>query len=247
MSNQDDHLYPHAHFGYSYHSNAAPPVPPPHHTVPFQQQEHILYPAAPLQPSSQNHMHLPQASAGIENQDVMHDKIGVEQPMKRTRRRRGEAAAERQAAQAAAGNVSKPVRSKPYPGVVIKTKFPVARIKRIMQADEDVGKVAQVTPVIVSKALELFMIALCEKASQQARSRNSKRITASHLKQAVLADEQFDFLEDIMAKVPEVPLPTENTNQGNGSDEEANNSGPPGSAKKPRKPRTRKPKDEDSY
>lgn len=29
-------------------------------------------------------------------------------------------------------------------GVVIKTKFPVARIKRIMQADEDVGKVAQV-------------------------------------------------------------------------------------------------------
>lgn len=30
-------------------------------------------------------------------------------------------------------------------GVVIKTKFPVARIKRIMQADEDVGKVAQVS------------------------------------------------------------------------------------------------------
>ncbi|RPB22289.1 histone-fold-containing protein, partial [Terfezia boudieri ATCC MYA-4762] len=89
----------------------------------------------------------------------------------------------------------------------IKTKFPVARIKRIMQADEDVGKVAQVTPVIVSKALELFMIALCEKASQQARSRNSKRITASHLKQAVMADEQFDFLEDIMAKVPDVSLP----------------------------------------
>lgn len=34
----------------------------------------------------------------------------------------------------------------------IKTKFPVARIKRIMQADEDVGKVAQVTPVAVCKS-----------------------------------------------------------------------------------------------
>jgi hypothetical protein len=34
-------------------------------------------------------------------------------------------------------------------GVEVKTKFPVARIKRIMQADEDVGKVAQVTPVVV--------------------------------------------------------------------------------------------------
>ena len=33
----------------------------------------------------------------------------------------------------------------------VKTKFPVARIKRIMQADEDVGKVAQVTPVVVCK------------------------------------------------------------------------------------------------
>jgi len=33
--------------------------------------------------------------------------------------------------------------------VEVKTKFPVARIKRIMQHDEDVGKVAQVTPVAV--------------------------------------------------------------------------------------------------
>lgn len=31
----------------------------------------------------------------------------------------------------------------------VKTKFPVARIKRIMQADEDVGKVSQVTPIAV--------------------------------------------------------------------------------------------------
>ena len=44
---------------------------------------------------------------------------------------------------------------KPAPGVEegieVKTKFPVARIKRIMQADEDVGKVAQVTPTAVCK------------------------------------------------------------------------------------------------
>lgn len=34
-------------------------------------------------------------------------------------------------------------------GITVGTKFPVARIKRIMQADEDVGKVAQVTPTAV--------------------------------------------------------------------------------------------------
>lgn len=38
-------------------------------------------------------------------------------------------------------------------GFEVKTKFPVARIKRIMQADEDVGKVAQVTPVVVCTSL----------------------------------------------------------------------------------------------
>jgi hypothetical protein len=38
-------------------------------------------------------------------------------------------------------------------GIEVRTKFPVARIKRIMQADEDVGKVAQVTPVVVGKLL----------------------------------------------------------------------------------------------
>ncbi len=44
-------------------------------------------------------------------------------------------------------------------GIEVKTKFPVARIKRIMQADEDVGKVAQVTPTAVcelSSKLGLF-------------------------------------------------------------------------------------------
>ena len=38
-------------------------------------------------------------------------------------------------------------------GIEVRTKFPVARIKRIMQADEDVGKVAQVTPVVVGELL----------------------------------------------------------------------------------------------
>jgi len=93
----------------------------------------------------------------------------------------------------------------PSMGIDVKTKFPVARIKRIMQADEEVGKVAQVTPVAVSKALELFMISLVTKSTALARNGNSKRITAQHLKKAIEADEQFDFLNDIVGKVVEGP------------------------------------------
>ncbi|EPS38204.1 hypothetical protein H072_7900 [Dactylellina haptotyla CBS 200.50] len=104
--------------------------------------------------------------------------------------------------------------SKPVPQVNIKTKFPVARIKRIMQADEDVGKVAQVTPVIVSKALELFMVSLVTKAAEQAKVRGSKRITAAHLKLAVNQEEQFDFLSDIISKAPDIPTAGEGSGSG---------------------------------
>ncbi|KAF2400611.1 histone-fold-containing protein, partial [Trichodelitschia bisporula] len=89
--------------------------------------------------------------------------------------------------------------------IEVRTKFPVARIKRIMQADEDVGKVAQVTPVVVSKALELFMISLVGKAAEEAKARSSKRVLSSHLKQAVQKDEQFDFLSEIVSKVADAP------------------------------------------
>ncbi|KAI9813930.1 MAG: hypothetical protein M1832_006014 [Thelocarpon impressellum] len=98
--------------------------------------------------------------------------------------------------------------------VEVRTKFPVARIKRIMQADEDVGKVAQVTPVAVSKALELFMIALVSDAADEAASSSSKRITAAHLKRTVEKKQQLDFLWDITSKVPDAPGPSEKADDG---------------------------------
>ncbi len=49
----------------------------------------------------------------------------------------------------------------PSLGIEIKTKFPVARIKRIMQADEDVGKVAQATPTAVCESIHHIIRPLC--------------------------------------------------------------------------------------
>jgi hypothetical protein len=72
-----------------------------------------------------------------------------------------------------------------------------------MQSDDDIGKVAQATPVVVAKALELFMIALVDESCHQARLRNSKRVSPAHLKQAVLAQEHFDFLQVVMEKYPD--------------------------------------------
>lgn len=102
----------------------------------------------------------------------------------------------------------------------VRTKFPTARIKRIMQADEEVGKVAQQTPIAVGKALELFMVQLVGKSAEVARDKNSKRITAQMLKQAVESANEWDFLQEIVAKVSE----KEETSKGAGKSRQESDS-----------------------
>ncbi|XP_078458569.1 dr1-associated corepressor isoform X1 [Lampetra planeri] len=87
-----------------------------------------------------------------------------------------------------------------------------ARIKKIMQTDEEVGKVAAAVPVIISRALELFLESLLTKACQVTQSRNAKTMTTSHLKQCIEAEQQFDFLKDLVSSVPDVQGETEETN-----------------------------------
>jgi len=128
-------------------------------------------------------------------------------------------------------------------GIEIKTKFPVARIKRIMQADEEVGKVAQVTPVAVNKALELFMIGLVTGAAERAREKGGKRVTAQHLKMVVEADEQFDFLGEIVGRVAEVQ---ENAGgEGKKRKEKVGASDSEEEEKKPKKGKGRRKKNDD--
>ncbi|KAI0739430.1 histone-fold-containing protein [Daedaleopsis nitida] len=83
------------------------------------------------------------------------------------------------------------------------TKFPVARIKRIMQKDEEVGKVAQATPVVISKALELFLAMIVEEASNVTVDRGSRRVEAYHLKHAIDTVDMLDFLKEIVETVPD--------------------------------------------
>lgn len=70
-----------------------------------------------------------------------------------------------------------------------------------MQADEEVGKVAQQTPIAVGKALELFMIQMVTKGAEVAKDKGSKRVTAPMLKQVVETDDQWDFLREIVGRV----------------------------------------------
>ncbi|KAJ2868006.1 hypothetical protein GGH94_000426 [Coemansia aciculifera] len=82
-----------------------------------------------------------------------------------------------------------------------KTKFPVARIKKIMQMDEEVGKMAQATPVLISKSLELFMQSIVDDVCRHARVCNSRKVTPTHLKRCVESTECYDFLKDVVEAV----------------------------------------------
>ncbi|KAG8437859.1 hypothetical protein GDO86_008527 [Hymenochirus boettgeri] len=94
-------------------------------------------------------------------------------------------------------------------------RFPPARIKKIMQTDEEIGKVAAAVPVIISRALELFLESLLKKACQVTQSRSAKTMTTSHLKQCIELEQQFDFLKDLVATVPDMQGDAEdNHNEG---------------------------------
>jgi hypothetical protein len=72
-----------------------------------------------------------------------------------------------------------------------------ARIKKIMQKDEEVGKVAQATPIVIctslrsfsqqfiklcpAKALELFLQLVVDEAARVTTTRGSKKVEAYHL------------------------------------------------------------------
>ncbi|KAL0823773.1 hypothetical protein Bca101_047450 [Brassica carinata] len=86
----------------------------------------------------------------------------------------------------------------------LQTRFPATRIKKIMQTDEDVGKIAMAVPLLVSKALELFLQDLCNHTYDVTLSRGAKTLNSVHLKQCVHACNVFDFLRDVVSKVPDL-------------------------------------------
>ncbi|KAG5869678.1 hypothetical protein JTB14_035603 [Gonioctena quinquepunctata] len=91
-------------------------------------------------------------------------------------------------------------------------RFPAGRIKKIMQTDEEVGKVAQAVPVIISRTLELFVESLLTKSMQITQARNAKTLTPSHMKQCILSESRFDFLKDLVKSIPDASVQEDNEN-----------------------------------
>jgi len=78
------------------------------------------------------------------------------------------------------------------------SRFPPARIKKIMQVDEEIGKVAQSVPVIISKCVEMFLTEILKNAGKVTTERKAKTMTIAHLKELVMKEESYDFLRDLV-------------------------------------------------
>ncbi|XP_036333383.1 probable serine/threonine-protein kinase nek3 [Rhagoletis pomonella] len=91
-------------------------------------------------------------------------------------------------------------------------RFPAGRIKKIMQSDEEIGKVAQAVPVIISRTLELFVESLLTKTLRITNSRNAKTLSTSHMKQCIMSEQRFDFLRELVKNVPDISVAEEAAN-----------------------------------
>lgn len=50
------------------------------------------------------------------------------------------------------------------------------------------------------------MISLVTKAASEAKLSGSKRVTSQHLKKVIVSDAQFDYLSEIVEKIPDAPV-----------------------------------------
>ncbi|XP_008276503.1 dr1-associated corepressor [Stegastes partitus] len=75
-------------------------------------------------------------------------------------------------------------------------RFPPRRIKKIMQKDTEVGRIAMAVPVIISRALEMFLKSLLTKTCLITQSKLSAVVSVAHMKQCIESEKLFHFLRD---------------------------------------------------
>lgn len=72
--------------------------------------------------------------------------------------------------------------------------FPASRIKRIMLSNEDIGKITPSTPVVLGRALELFLAELLDDTISACQTRGSAKISKDDVRFVVEKNEKYGFL-----------------------------------------------------
>ena len=87
---------------------------------------------------------------------------------------------------------------KPDPSYFRTHVLPLARIKKIMKLDEDVKMISAETPLLISKACELFIIELAYRGWIHTIESNRRTLQRNDIAQAISHNDFYDFLLDIV-------------------------------------------------
>ncbi|XP_047341447.1 nuclear transcription factor Y subunit C-1-like [Impatiens glandulifera] len=79
-------------------------------------------------------------------------------------------------------------------------QLPLARIKKIMKADEDVRMISAEAPILFSKACELFILELTIRSWIHAEENKRRTLQKNDIAAAITRTDIFDFLVDIVPR-----------------------------------------------
>lgn len=80
------------------------------------------------------------------------------------------------------------------------------RIKKVMQSDEDIGRMVASVPVAIGSAMEIFADRLLQGAAEALQHSSTKTLSPMHIKYAVSQIKHFAFLEPILRDI-QMPRP----------------------------------------
>ncbi|XP_017243710.1 nuclear transcription factor Y subunit C-2-like [Daucus carota subsp. sativus] len=78
--------------------------------------------------------------------------------------------------------------------------LPLARIKKIMKADEDVRMISSEAPVLFSKACEMFIMELTKRSWMHTEENKRRTLQKSDIASAIAKTDIYDFLVDIIPR-----------------------------------------------
>ncbi|ONK69309.1 uncharacterized protein A4U43_C05F21500 [Asparagus officinalis] len=78
--------------------------------------------------------------------------------------------------------------------------LPLARIKKIMKADEDVRMIAAEAPVVFARACEMFILELTHRGWAHAEENKRRTLQKNDIAAAITRTDVFDFLVDNCAR-----------------------------------------------
>jgi len=93
---------------------------------------------------------------------------------------------------------SGPVKKRRFSDVRIQP----TRIKKVMQSDDEIGRMVASVPVAIGSAMELFAEKLILSAASCLQYSSTKTLSPMHIKYAICRDPQFSFLEYLLKEVP---------------------------------------------